>query len=635
MINKLFYTFLFAMFSMHGMAQNVVFRASVSNSKVALDNSFQLSFSVDNVSGIQNFAPPKLDAFYVLSGPNRSSSFSNINGSTSSKIAFSYILQPKRVGKYNIGCATAVVDGKGISSNTNTIEVVAVDNTVKRYHNKAPQHDAQEEENYNPFAALPRAPKQPSANNKNKPFTKPSPANIGKKVFAQLDVDKREAYVGEQIIANYNIYAQIPCEVDVNKINTPEGFWTQDFTDVINPQESEKVTIKGQQYRKYTLRKTALFPSKAGKLIIPPMEFSGFAQVESTNGTNSARGSIIEEILGEVFENGVVSNVPLNLKTDSVSIVAKEIPATNKPMDYNNNIGDYTLESSIDKTELSTNDAVRITFTVRGKGNIRLLNAPVVNWGNNFLAMEPTVFDTITNNKNDVEGYKTFNYTLQPTTSGTFVVPRVMFHYFDPAGNTYKTLQSPEYTLKVIAAKSGNEKESKSEIVKDLHDILNEDNMQKYVPNILVEKPAYWLGFILPLMGLLTLIWRNKKQQKAIVSGAEKANTKKYNAIAKERLAIAQQMLSTNNKNGFCTQIDQALWLYISDKLNIPLSQLNSSNAKQYMQHNKIDEALQEQFLNLTKQCQDAMYGQQADIDMQNMYAQSVDVINKIEAILA
>ena len=78
--------------------------ASVNRNTVAVGEQFQLTYSL-NTSG-QSFQGPDLKDFFVLGGPNQSTSMQFINGSVSQSISFSYILQGKAEGTFKIGIAT-------------------------------------------------------------------------------------------------------------------------------------------------------------------------------------------------------------------------------------------------------------------------------------------------------------------------------------------------------------------------------------------------------------------------------------------------------------------------------------------------------------------------------------------------
>jgi len=95
-------------------ADDVSFHASVENSRPGVGERFTLTFVLENAGmrGGKAFPPPDLSDFYILSGPNQSSSIQFINGSLSSSVTYSYILQPRTPGKHRIASATVEVGGK-------------------------------------------------------------------------------------------------------------------------------------------------------------------------------------------------------------------------------------------------------------------------------------------------------------------------------------------------------------------------------------------------------------------------------------------------------------------------------------------------------------------------------------------
>ena len=60
----------------------------------------------------------------MMSGPNQSSSMQIVNGSVSSSVTYTYVLQPKEIGKFTIGAASIEAGGAVQHSQPITIEVV-------------------------------------------------------------------------------------------------------------------------------------------------------------------------------------------------------------------------------------------------------------------------------------------------------------------------------------------------------------------------------------------------------------------------------------------------------------------------------------------------------------------------------
>ena len=103
------------------------------NKNPALTNEvIQLQFSI-NAKG-ENFIPPSLRNFHILSGPSQgfSQSYSNINGQSTREIktTISYNIQAKKAGKFIIGPASVSVDNQIIKSKS--IEIVIKNSSNKK-----------------------------------------------------------------------------------------------------------------------------------------------------------------------------------------------------------------------------------------------------------------------------------------------------------------------------------------------------------------------------------------------------------------------------------------------------------------------------------------------------------------------
>ena len=112
---------------------------------------------------------------------------------------------------------------------------------------------------------------------------------------------------------------------------------------------------------------------------------------------------------------------------------------------------------------------------------------------------------------------------------------------------------------------------------------------------------------------------------------AEKGN-KKANKVATKRMKYAGKLLAENKKDAFYDEVLKALWGYISDKLNIPVSQLSKDNIEEELVRYGVSEELIKAFIDTLNECEFARYapGNQNEA-MDKVYASSVDVISKME----
>jgi hypothetical protein len=616
------------LFNNNIIAQDVKFTTIVSATKVGLQNQFQITFKLSGSSGSEKFQLPDLKNFNIVGGPMQSSSFSSINGSTSSSKSYTYYLQAKATGTFVIPSATAIIDGQNVKSNSVKIEVVNgnLQNTQPNPFNDLLNAD--------PFGN-PKSKKDKKDKKVAPPKTVPpnsifTEANLKDKVFAKIDVNKTSAFIGEEITVEYNIYTQLPMEAGIRKLNSPEGFWAQEYNELDNSQANDHVQINGKMYRKYTLRKVALFPTKEGVLTIPSIELESNVQVHTQEPIETNDHSIAG-LINSLFVEENIQKVPVQLNIVPVTIQAKALPTAGRPANFNGTVGKYTLESNIDKTEMSTDDASALSFTIRGSGNIKMIAKPVINFTGDIETFDPSEFDTVTNFLSEIGGYKCFKYLLQPRNAGEFHIPAASFTYFDLETKSYKTLTANEYLLKVKPGSNHTAISKFNHLPKDIHDIVNDDTMKKNIQEFLPEKPIYWMGYAMPLVTLLGLNIYKKKKETDVINSKLFTNTDAHQ-IATQRMSIAFEMIKEQNQNGFYNETNKAIWLYLSDKLNIPLSKLNKEETWQHLQNKNVDAKTFDNIIDTTQQCEEALYTSHPNIgEMQTVYENAITIISNLE----
>ena len=102
---------------------DVSFEASVSKERLGQNERLRLEFKM-NKNG-DDFSPPSFEEFQVIQGPSQQVSHSWMNGKSSFNKSYTYILKPIKQGKFTIGTASIVIDGKTYTSQPITIKVTA------------------------------------------------------------------------------------------------------------------------------------------------------------------------------------------------------------------------------------------------------------------------------------------------------------------------------------------------------------------------------------------------------------------------------------------------------------------------------------------------------------------------------
>lgn len=572
---------------------------------VAVGEHFQIDFTVN--AEPSGFVVPEMKDFRLLYGPStsQSSSVQIINGKMSQTVSFtySYFYLASKVGKYMIGAAEATVGGKKYKSNTLTIEVVATGNASKQSSSQGGGQSSA----------------QPSNQNEQ--------VSDGGNVFVRVLVDKKSLYQGEYFTASVKIYSKYPIS-DYNPnidFNDP-GFFKQE---IALPQlHMERENVNGQIYGTVVLKKYILIPQKNGAITIQPLTLE--CTVQQT--VQSRSQSIFDDLFGTN-----VQNVPMKLKSKAVTINVKPLPG-NPPASFSGAVGHLNFSAKVNKTALKTNEAITLTATVSGTGNIKLIDAPKVTFPTDFDTYDPKINLSTSDANGGVSGSKTFEYLLIPRNPGTFTIPPISFTYFDVAANQYKTVTSGEFTFNVEKG-AGNQstgmvtsqsKEDVKFLGKDIRFIKINDVKLLKINDYFFGSGLFYLIYIVGALAFIGIVWfwRRTISQNANVAYVRNRRADKF---ASNRLKQAKTYLTANQKEHFYDEVLKAIWGYLSDKANIPLSELSRDTALELLKNKGIDEDIVQKFVQLLDSCEFARYAPSVEGAMQDDYNKAIEVITKLQ----
>jgi hypothetical protein len=259
-----------------------------------------------------------------------------------------------------------------------------------------------------------------------------------------------------------------------------------------------------------------------------------------------------------------------------------------------------------------------------------MIGTPKINFPEELDAFDPKIEDTVTNTNDVIAGYKTFTYSFTPRSTGTIVIPSTEFSYYDPIIKEYKTLSTPSYTLHVKQGKE--DKSTAHRLPKDIHDInTSSKNIAKKYSSNLISNPIYWAGFGIPLLAYFSLVFFKRKEDQ-LQSNRVLFKNKRANKIALKRLITAETYLKQTAQSAFYEETSKAVWLYLSDKLNIPLANLSKEVASKKMLEKNVSSDLQIELFRITNECEMALYSPDSGtLKMHQTYSDAFKLIGKLE----
>ena len=356
------------------------------------------------------------------------------------------------------------------------------------------------------------------------------------------------------------------------------GFWTKDISDNSGTLRQSSEYINGIEYTAAEVNKVIIVPQRSGKFTLDPMTLECIAQVRTERG-NSRSMDPFDVFFNDPFFNRNIVNVKKELSSQSLGIEVKGLPENGKPASFAGAVGNYNFKSDIDKTELSTNEAVTITLTVSGTGNVELLQMPAPVFPPDFELYDPKITTSTNVGPQGLTGTKKAEYLVIPRRAGNFTIPAVEFSFYNPSTESYQTISSQPYEIKVEKG-SGTEEgggiyASNQEDIKylgsDIRHIMTGNAHLKPMHTVFFGSAAYFVALLILLALFVILLFALKKREQLTRDTAANRN-RKADKVARGRLKNAYQHLKAKDQEKFYVEMSQALWGYIADKLGIERS---------------------------------------------------------------
>jgi hypothetical protein len=569
---------------------------------IKLTDRFYLTYEI-NKEG-KEFSSGDLSDFTILGGPSQSSSSSVtiVNGKMerSSTISLTYILSPKKEGKFTISPAAITIDGKTYKSNSLTIEVVKGAN---------PQ-SAQE--------------------------TQQQPGQISDKdLFVRIEVNKTSVYKGEPLRATVKLYTRVQLQ-QLSDVKFPQfnGFWRENIEMKDKNVAWNKEGYNGEIYHTAIVSEFILIPQSSGQLIVDPIDLEVVA-VQEVKQKSRAHNPFNDPFFDDFFQRSSYERVNKNIKSNTTKIQVKDIPAS---ADL---VGSVKLSSEISKTEVKTNESVSLKIKLTGKGNLKMVEPFKIDFPADFESFEPEIDQKIKISSQGISGSKTFEYLLIPRQAGNYTIPSLDFTVFNPATGKLEKLRTESYELKVKQSNEsvqpqvsdfGGNKVALNHIGKDIRYIKTANISLSKESGLWFESWSFYAAYILSTVGFVAALVLIKKQKNnsADIVGAKK---RKAGNMARKRLKVAGQYLQEDNSAKFYDELLKANWKYLEDKLSIQKSEFTKEKIRTVLTQSGVSDELLSRFIAMMEKCEMAQYAPiTKHTSMAEDYEQNVEIISQLEA---
>ncbi len=584
-------------------AQDVQFTAQARQA-VLQGEKFQLIYTV-NQEG-EDFRLPPMNDFTVLMGPSvmQSSSTQIINGKVSrtKEFTYTYILKGDKPGKYKISPAQITVDGKKINSNAVSIEV------VKNQGGSTNQQSTQQ--------------------NNTVGFSDDD-------LFIRVFNNKKSIYQGEPLVLTTKIYTRVDLD-NLSDIKHPDfrNFIVQDLANGSNISWTYEF-INNKRYQVGTLEQKVLYAQKIGTQTIEATEIEFLVKQRIRRRSQS--------IFDDFFDNNY-RVVKKRVKSKPIKINVKPYPTT-PPASFSGGVGQLNMKVDVSETKVKVNDGVTIKVVISGTGNHKLISAPEFNFPTDFDIFDPTPKNNFETTAAGMRGSKTLEYLVIPRYAGNFTIDPLTFTYFDYKEGSFKTITSQPITIEVEKSDKTDEytggtyspasvnREDVKFVGKDIRFIKTGKTNFKPVGTFFFGSVMFYLGYILPLLllGIAFILYKKRIHENANI---HLVKNKKANKMAQKRLKKSASFLKSNDHEAFYEEVLKALYTYISDKLYLPVSELNKDKVSSLMDEKGASAEDKNELLAILDTCEFARFSPNsgATEEMDKLYKRAINNISKLDS---
>ncbi len=580
---------------------------------VSVGETFRLEFVLN--AKPKDFVQPRIEGLEVLAGPAMASSqsISIVNGdmTKTTTYTYTYVLQGTSAGTFGVSEAQVTVGGTVYKTSAFSIEVIDEGGA----------------------GAVSSA--QPSSAGASSSASQQASVS-GEDIFVRAVADKTSVYKGEPVRVTFKLYTRIPMSgVENQRFPSFNGFWSQDLS--VEGYQWQRENYNGKVYDARVFSEYLLYPQQTGTLTVEAMDLTVVAQIVSQN---QQRQSILDDFFGMGAD---IREVRRKLSSQPLKITVNSLPE-GAPSGFSGAVGQFEMEADMPAASISANSAAAYTVRISGRGNLPLIQAPKVKFPTSFEQYNVKTTESLKSAVTGISGYRRFEYPFIARAEGEYTIPEVEFSFFNPQSAQYVTLSSRQFRVSVTPDSSsvGNAPTGiVSGLTKEDIKILGQDIRFIRLGNPHFEpkgrffmwSPLYFvyvaLLFLLSVVTYMSLArYLRNMRNDTFVRG------RRANRLALQRLRRAGEYMKQSRERGFYDEMLRAMWGYMSDKLNIPVSLLGKENVREQLSRRDISVQLIERFLSLIALCEQAQYSPEASSQMNEVYNEGVELISKFESVI-
>ncbi len=357
--------------------------------------------TLENEDSVSDIRQPTFQDFKVLdsqTGTQQYTSIVNFKVTSKKTTTTTSLLQPTKLGQFEIGPATFRENGQLVSSNrvSVTVQDLKAESGGVFYGDNAISAPLSEHEQQTPT------------------------------LFLRLVPERGELFVGEQIAVTLYLYSSGVSVSRWGRVAIPdfEGFASESLQ-MPSDGDARRVIIDRRDFHVEALDRYLLTARKTGKQTISPYTAKILAGGDGLFG-------------GRWYNRG----------TTPVEISVNPLPQKGRPKDFApGSVGKFRLHGRLDRRRTETGQPVTLTVILEGSADINRVLPPKLPPLPDAKVYPPTEKRENFQQGLRLSGRYTAEYLVVPNRSGRLRIPPLTFSYYDVDERKYKTARTPEFSV--------------------------------------------------------------------------------------------------------------------------------------------------------------------------------------------
>ena len=339
--------------------------------------------------------------------------------------------------------------------------------------------------------------------------------------------------------------------------------------------------LQGVPYTTKLVRRMLLSPQQEGDIEIDPMT------------------------MRIAVDKGVFNYKVETIASNRLSLKTKALP-TPSPDNFSGTVGEYLLQVNVNQNRLTTDETFKLKVDIKGKGDVKRIAAPNLNLPEEqFDIYDPRITESSYEENSEKFYIKTFEYLISAKQAGEFLFAP-SFTFFNPNKETYETIEDDQIVMTILKGTGAvTEKSTKKKAEGDIRFIQLDGKLHNQ--SSFYGSAGFWIMLLLPFLALGGAFYYKQQLVKDANIDPITRKRMKANSIATQRLSQAKIHFDNNDSRQFYDEISKTLLGFISDKLNIPNSELSKDNVQAQLEKQDLDQHI-DRVIKVLKNCEMALF---------------------------